>query len=183
MKKIINISGAPGSGKTTLAWGLSNHLSMQSKVVHYAEEAVKDWANRKVPIGPIDQFGIFGNQTLNITSGIKSGADYIVSCTSPALCAFYANYYARTGNYLSLIDATKNFEAACLEEGYMTYNFVLVRSEEDYRHFFKQEGRYENLEQSLGMQEIMRSWFLANFPETIVRSNLDIYSIEREVTE
>ena len=182
-KTIITISGSPGSGKTTLCMGLNHALSSMGKTVFYAHEWIKDWANRKVPTAPIDQYGVFGNQTMLITSGIKSECEVITSCSSPALCAFYSQYYSDNTRFNSLKAAAIEFDKEAEACGYKVINYFLERDPETYKRYFKDTGRYESLEQSLQMQKEMKEWMLAAFPHSIqIRHDLDVFKILQELS-
>lgn len=180
MKKMITVSGSPGSGKTSLCMGLNSALSRMGKNVFYAHEWVKDWANRKVPIDSLDQFQIFGGQTGLLVSGIKSGCEYITCCTSPELCAFYSNYYG-DNHYESMIRACREFDYQAQQRGWSTRKIFLYRSEDKYRQYYRQEGRYEDLDASVKMQEEMKEWFVKHFPEVEFKTDIDEYALIPEL--
>lgn len=165
MKKLIFIHGSPGVGKSVLATELYGTLSKQGKSVHYVQEYIKDLANRKYKIDPMDQVGIFGNQTMLVNGAIQGGYDYISCCSSPMLCSFYANHYSNN-SFMSLIDITNDW-MKYVESNFdiRMYNFFLYLNREEYINRFKQNGRYEDLENVLVMQDTMLNYFNNNFPK------------------
>lgn len=98
--KIVEIYGGPGSGKSTLAIGLQYEASKQYLCSHYISEFIKDYANRKIPISPINQLWIAGNQSHLETAIYEAGCDFAFTDSSPFLCACFANFY--TGNQLPM---------------------------------------------------------------------------------
>lgn len=184
MKKIVTVSGSPGSGKTTLCMNLNQTLSSMGRTVFYAHEWVKDWANRSVTVRPADQFMIFGNQVGLISSGMASDVELVTSCTSPELCAFYSEYYTGfQGRFSSLIGAAKEFEAEALRNGYETQKVFLYRSPEMYTKYYKPNGRWHSLDESLAMQDKMADWFVSNFSNVEVKEDIDVFSLINEVAK
>jgi hypothetical protein len=184
MKKIVTFSGSPGSGKTTLCMNLSQTLSSMGRTVFYAHEWIKDWANREVKMIPADQFGVFGNQAALITSGMVSGAEFVTSCTSPELCAFYAEYNSGfRGRFSSLIEAAKQFDAECRAMEYETHKYFLYRSHELYRKYHKSAGRWHDIEESVQMQDKMANWLVSNFSNIQIKNDIEVYSIVAEIAQ
>lgn len=184
MKKIITVSGSPGSGKSTLCMNLSQTLSSMGETVFYAHEWVKEWANRKMNITPVDQYTIFGNQVGLIASGIASEAEYVTCCTSPELCAFYAAYGSGfDGRFNSLIQASKEFEQECVRFGYATKKIFLYRTPELYKKYHKSVGRWHGLEESIKMQDTMAEWLVSNFSNIEVKQDIEVFSLLSDIME
>lgn len=164
MSKVLLVHGAPGVGKSVLATDVYLTLSKQGKSVHYVQEFIKDLANRKYAIDPVDQIGIFGNQTMIINGAIQAEYEFVSCCSSPLLCSFYANYYSNN-SLMSLVDTTNNW-LDYLETKFNVkfYNFFIYLEKEDYTNRFKQNGRYEGLDDALHLQDSMLKFYETHYP-------------------
>lgn len=184
MKQIVTFSGIPGVGKTTSCLGLNYYLSLRKLNIFYADEWVKDWANRKVPIDALDQFTVFGNQVGKVISGVKSDCDLVTSCSSPELCAFYAQYYNhdRYVDFSSLIGSCHELRSSLIEKGWMPRNIFLMQQEKQYRDFFQQSGRFQSIDECLEMQNLMLDWLTKNFDIEVRHAPIDVLALANEIS-
>lgn len=174
MTKLILIHGAPGVGKSVLSTEIYSTLSRQGESVHYVQEYIKDLANRQFKLEPLDQIGVFGNQTFLLNGAIQGGYKYITSCSSPMLCSFYANHYSNN-SFPSLVSLTYNW-INYIETKYevKTYNYFINLTGNEYEERFKQNGRYENLDDARELQDRMLDYFQKYYPEFIILTMKDI---------
>lgn len=114
---------------------------------------------RKIPISPINQLAVVGQQSHLITALLKNNFSLAVSDTSLLLAAFYANYYSNN-SFSNLILAVKEWELY-LASTYkiQQYNFFIHLEEKDYKARYNSDGRYEMFEECLSMQDALESWF------------------------
>lgn len=132
MTTVINLFGAPGSGKSTVASGLFYHLKLAGMKVEWADEYVKAKLFEEAPYPFKDQLYTFAKQNKKIRQ-LCGKVDYVV-CDSPLL--------------LSLIyqkDEPKIFNQTVLEyfNQYDNINFLLKRT-----HKYHNEGRFQNEQES-----------------------------------
>lgn len=168
MKKLVLIHGSPGVGKSVLATELYGELSKKGHSVHYVQEYIKDLANRKYKIDPMDQVGIFGNQTMLVNGAILGDYDYISCCSSPMLCSFYANHYSNNA-FPALVDMTKDWLRYIKSTfNIEIHNYFLYLDREEYFKRFKQNGRYEGLEEAMVLQDVMLGFFKEHFPAELI---------------
>lgn len=159
MPKLILIHGAPGVGKSTLAMDVTTQLTKLGYTTQYVEEWIKAYANRKLPLSPVDQLGVFGGQSFNINNALAANYDYVVACSSPQLCAFYANHY---GNYAfsGLILAAADWKAylqSVLKVEIFEYFMYLGPAQ--YKSRYKTVGRYEAADGAIEFQNKMATFF------------------------
>lgn len=83
MTTVINLFGAPGTGKSTLAAGLFYHLKIKGLNVELASEYIKDKFYEEAPYPYKDQLYTFAKQNKKIRQ-LYDKVDYIV-CDSPLL--------------------------------------------------------------------------------------------------
>lgn len=92
MTTIINLWGAPGSGKSTMAAGLFYNLKIRHHNVELATEYAKDlvYANRHRDLE--DQIYVFGKQQYRIER-LATDCDVIVTDSPVLMCLTYAHDY------------------------------------------------------------------------------------------
>lgn len=135
--KLINIYGAPGSGKSTTAAGLFYEM----KKKHYKVELAYEWIKLKVyegtPYPFIDQIYTFGKQNKQINQ-LKNAVDYIIT-DSPLLLSLY---YGK--------NETEEFKALVRKSyfNYDNYDFIVERN-----HPYSEYGRNQNEQESDDIQK------------------------------
>lgn len=168
---IILVHGSPGVGKSVLATELYYVLSKSGESVHYVQEYIKDLANRQYRIDPSDQMGIFGNQTMLINGAVQAKYKYITCCSSPMLCSFYANFYS-DNSFESLVLMSRDWSNYITKAFNVKFhNFFLYLEKDEYAKRFKQNGRYEDFDSVLKLQDIMVEYYQKYFPDFVVINN------------
>ena len=81
MTIVINLFGAPGSGKSTLSAGLFYQMKMKKLKVEWSQEWIKDKVFEETPYPFKDQLYTFAKQNKKIRQMIGK-ADYVI-CDSP----------------------------------------------------------------------------------------------------
>jgi nicotinamide riboside kinase len=99
MTIIVNLLGAPGSGKSTVATGVFHYLKLANVNVEYCPEVAKDltWEGRLKALNC--QPYVFGKQLRNMER-LYDQVDVIVTDSPIILCRFYGMKY-RSGNYVA----------------------------------------------------------------------------------
>lgn len=146
MAKLINIYGAPGSGKSTTAAGLFYEM----KKKHYKVELAYEWIKLKVyegtPYPFIDQIYTFGKQHKQINQ-LKNAVDYIITDSPLLLSLLYGKNES---------EEFKDFVKKCYSN-YDNYDFLIERN-----HPYCDYGRNQNEEQSIELQKELQGILLEN---------------------
>lgn len=102
MTTVINLLGAPGAGKSTLAAGLFYLMKRKYKSVELVTEYAKDLHYDGHKSDDLDQLSVFAEQNRRITRLIGK-VDYVISDSPLFLSAYYANknkYSPTFANYV-----------------------------------------------------------------------------------
>lgn len=132
MTIVINLFGAPGSGKSTLSAGLFYQMKMKKLKVEWSQEWIKDKVFEETPYPFKDQLYTFAKQNKKIRQMIGK-ADYVI-CDSPLVQSLiYAD------------NEPKIFKNLVLEyfNSYQNVNFLLERI-----HSYEQQGRLQTEKES-----------------------------------
>lgn len=135
MIRRINLSGGPGSGKSTTAAEVFAHLKKHGKSVEMVREYVKEWAYEGRDISDYDQLYFFGKQLRKEIVVLNSKVDVIVTDSPLILQIIYAsktNLSKETINAMVTILMEYDKKYPCL-------NIILDRGHKPY----VQEGRYQ----------------------------------------
>ena len=132
MTKVINLFGAPGSGKSTTAAGLFYHLKIKGYSVHTADEWIKDKVFENATYPFKDQLYTFAKQNKKIRQ-MNGKVDYII-CDSPLLLSIMYG-----------VNEPECFKRLVVEyfNKYDNINFFLTRD-----HNYEKMGRIHTEEQS-----------------------------------
>lgn len=95
MKVLVNLFGAPGAGKSTVATGIFSRLKLLGVRAEYVGEVAKDftWEERKRSLD--FQPYVTAKQSRNIER-LMGKVDVVVTDSPPLLGSFYAKYYGLT---------------------------------------------------------------------------------------
>ena len=148
MTILINLLGAPATGKSTTAGRLFARLKEMELNTEYVQEYVKDWAwdNRKV--SKYDQFYIFGKEAHN-QSHLFNKVDIVISDSPVMLTAFY-HLYANGDN--ALREVCKDFyDMAHSLDNVTVLNFLLTRKKR-----YQTKGRFHSQQQADEIDNLLR---------------------------
>lgn len=149
--KIINLLGAPGSGKSTTALGLTYFLKMKGCNVEYVGEYAKDLVFKKDFLELEDQFNIFAQQ--NNRFKILKEVDLIVTDSPLIFTAMYPNKHYP----ISQFDAQEQeaFESVVVSQfkRYDNYNIYLERA-----HKYVDIGRTQTEQEASLVGEHMKKF-------------------------
>lgn len=146
----INIFGGPGCGKSTVAASVFSRLKADEHEMELVDEYVKSWAYEKREICSFDQAYLFMQQLRKEHLVLRNSAGCIITDSPLGLSICYARR-----------DGFKRWEclqqiADDFEEEFPSINIILEREECKY----KQEGRYENLDQAIIMDNVIYNYLL-----------------------
>lgn len=137
--KVINLFGAPGSGKSTLSAGLFYNMKMKKLKVEWSQEWIKNKVFEETPYPFKDQLYTFAKQNKTIRQMINK-ADYII-CDSPLIQGLlYADNEPEI--FKDLVLAYFN--------SYENINFLLQRM-----HSYEQQGRLQTEQQADDMAVVI----------------------------
>ena len=130
--KVINLWGAPGSGKSTTAAGLYYKMKVNNDKVELIHEYVKDliWEDHLSVLE--DQNYIFANQN-RMLKRLEGKVDYVITDSPIPLSTYYVND--------KYIKERPSFKAMVWEEfnNYENINFYLLKD-----HEYQEYGRLHN---------------------------------------
>jgi hypothetical protein len=131
---VINLFGAPASGKSTTAAGLFYRLKLANKDCELITEYVKRMARMGKPIQMFDQIKIFSKQAVSEYE-LYNTTDYLITDCPLLLPAIYHNHY---NNNQSTTDIALTIMRQASNNGVTYKNFMLKRTVP-----YVQVGRYE----------------------------------------
>lgn len=162
MTIIINLYGAPGSGKSTVASGLFFHMKMAGLNVEMAPEYVKSKVFEENPYPFKDQLYVFAKQHKRLKE-LCDKVDYVIT-DSPLLMSLIYN----------------NTEPALFDDlvlqYYQTYNNMnfLLRREHSYHTEGRLQSESESDELGRKLEESLKKY---NIDYTLLPSNESMYNI------
>lgn len=162
MTKLINLYGAPGSGKSTTAARLYSDLKTAGKTVELVREFIKErcWAGGPPPAWYDDAF-IFGSQ-LKREAELYGKVDYIVTDAPLGIAAFFGQNRAPGTSKSTIAGAFEGYIAARQHLGVQTYDYFLLRDTD-----YESAGRWHTQEESDALAyELMA--FLAHYVDNMV---------------
>lgn len=156
MIKRINFFGGPGSGKSTTAAWLYSELKTRGLSIELVTEYVKIWAIRKEKPEVFDQILFLGEQMHSEYRFLKHGVERIVTDSPVFLSGLYASFYDTENRFRlqkSILDIAFEYEAQ-----FPSLNIFLNRKDREY----KQEGRYQSLEEAIEIDTYIRNFLWDN---------------------
>lgn len=175
---IINIYGAPGAGKSTLAAQIYSELSKKGESVELVREVAKSYAWKGIKPTVFEQIFITTEQMLH-ESSLYGKVKYVVTDSPIDLGHFYCNYYHKS-NALINLEAYTSQAAEKRELINKPINlFVTVC-----KPFYTEQGRYSSYEESIEIEKeliecidplLMRLKIL-DLPETRLEKALEVIS-------
>jgi len=165
LRKVINIFGGPGVGKSTIATGLFYEMKRQGYNVEYVTEYAKQLTyDERFNVLEQDQLYIFAKQHRKIYR-LREKCDYIIT-DSPLILSilyfrlnpgisFYNEYHLE-----GLIEGTFNH--------YPNMNIILNRND---RYKYQEEGRNQNEDGAKEIDRILKHLLLSlNIPHELLLS-------------
>ena len=156
MTIIINIVGAPCSGKSTLAC----ELFVALKKKHKSSEYVSEYAKELVWAGDFDtlnnQYYVTDKQNKMI-SAVDGKVDYIV-CDSPLVVGMFYNEYNK--NNVSNVQKTNEFIKSRIRDTLDRSVYIFIKRDKNI-HYSK-SGRMHNEEESALIEFQMKQLLISN---------------------
>ncbi len=161
----ICLYGGAGIGKSTLALWLTASMKEMGLNVEYIDEWIKQWAYEKRQIKGWDQYEVFSRQLHKEASKLQHGVDHVVTDSPLFMQIAYMN--RNKAPYADICTQACHL----FEEHFPALHILLLRGGFEYR----QDGRWENYEQAVEMDEYVK---------TIMDKNLTDYlefrAVDRE---
>ena len=150
MTILINLAGAPSTGKSTLASKIFSKLKEMGLSAEYSPEYVKGWVYRGQKVRPYDQLFLCGREAYN-QSQLFNKVDFAISDSPVYLTAFY-HLYANGDN--ALREICKDFyDMAERLDNVKVLNFYLPLRKE-----YKNKGRFHSKEQAIEIDHLLHSF-------------------------
>lgn len=151
---IVNLSGGPGSGKSTTAAAVFAALKGRGVSCELITEYVKQWAWRGTPIGPWDDIYITAKQ-LRRESACYGKVDVVVTDSPLWLGAIYERVYRPDSHIMAAM--AHELRARQAVAGLRVIECFVKRSKP-----FVQAGRYESEDQARRVDALCREWLTAH---------------------
>lgn len=140
--KVVNFFAGPGAGKSTVATGVFAAMKRKNINCEYVPEYAKNLAWREDKISMNDQFHVFGEQHLRLSS-MMGKVDYLL-CDSPLI--------------LGILYAPHNYPASFRETVWWAFNqYDNVNFFVNRRATFLQAGRVHNWAESIQKDHEIRT--------------------------
>ena len=135
---VINIFGAPGVGKSTVAAEIFAKLKARNESCELVREYVKIWAWENKPVTPLDQIYLLGEQVKS-EAMLYGKVRYIITDSPILLVGAYQQLFFG-GSYIQ--DAAMSIMEEAREKYQVTYkNYILPKV-----HAYESEGRFHSEE-------------------------------------
>ena len=170
MSVVINLAGAPGTAKSTIAAKLFSRLKEMGVDVELALEYCKGYALEDREITPYSEYYFFGKQS-HIESKLFNKVSIIIS-DSPTFLSSYYNILYNGDN--SLNEPCRAFYKRAVEDGVIFINFFLPM-----RKKYNPKGRFQNESQAREIDISMREWMKQEGYEYELLSCPDSQRIDR----
>jgi deoxyadenosine/deoxycytidine kinase len=162
MTKVINIFGAPGAGKSTLAFGLAYRLKLKGCHVDIAHEYIKEKLYEGTPYPFHDQLYTYAKQNKKLNQ-LNNKVDYIVTDSPSVQCVAYAEKEPDIYRQMAL-DYFNQYD---------NLNFYIERT-----HEYQPSGRNQTEEQAkLVGERILTTLNELEIPYTILPANIALEKI------
>lgn len=168
----INLFGGPNTGKTRTRSRLFSDLTINYNIEE-VREFIKDWAYLKRLPKSFDPVYIFGQQMHLEDMPLQCGVEHLVTDSPLLMQIAYMQRYA-VPYWLSFLEIAREFE-----EKYPSLNIFLDRGDITYR----QNGRYENLNQAKEMDRRILDFLKLTGTEFVVVPTTDYDQILKTVVE
>jgi hypothetical protein len=142
MKKIINLWGGPGTGKTTTASELFVALKKLGYNVEMNREYIKDWVWEKRELKEGDQSYLLTKQARKERIYMLEDVDFIISDCPVGMIAAYGMLWDLCEKHIPVCwSLYRQHEDFAIRHGYQNINFFLKRTKT-----YNPKGRYQTEE-------------------------------------
>jgi nicotinamide riboside kinase len=158
LKKVINIFGAPGVGKSTLASGLFYRMKVNGFSVEFVTEYAKECVfEERFNIIKEDQLYVFANQNRKLFRLIDQ-YEYVIMDSPLILSNVYIqkNSFYNVSKFSTLVTSTFN--------RYPNLNYFISLND---NFNFEQEGRVHSMEQSKHLENEIKEMLKENEIEIV----------------
>lgn len=164
MKVLVNLFGAPGSGKSTTAAGVFSRLKLMGVNAEYVPEVAKamTWEGRAKSLS--FQPYVFAKQMRDIER-LKGQVDVVITDSPPLLSSFYATHYC-LDHYP---DSFHTFVMDChthLLQPSLNYWIRRVKP-------YNPAGRNQSEDEAVVLAQSMLTWLNTTGPSTLRPTTLD----------
>lgn len=179
LKRVINLYGGPGCGKSTISAGLFYKMKAEGYSVEYVSEYAKDLTYEgRFEILQEDQLYIFGKQHRKIYR-LKDQVEYIITDSPLLLPCVYYKYSDKPQIY-----DEKNF-FRFVSSTYDSYPNMNIFIHRNYRYGYEYHGRIQSLKQAEELDEQIKR-ILLDFCGTfigVVSSDITVDEIFEMIKE
>ena len=147
---VVNIYGAPGAGKSTLAAELYAEMSKKGESVELVREVAKEFAWKGQKLSKIEQINVTTEQMLR-ESSLYGKVKYLITDSPIELGHFYCKYYHGSHALEYMSDLMYGLTGRSRD----TKHLFLPIIKESYTN----AGRYGDLKESLEIEELLLERF------------------------
>jgi len=148
MTKLINLFGGPGTGKSTIASGLTYELKKRNITCDTPYEFAKQMAWDQSHEAIKDQLYILGNQHRGVTRSYGK-VDYIILDSPILLSLIYKKHY-NEGYPANVYNQAFNQMVLDLHFSYYNINIFLKRKD----RLYNEKERFQTLEESIVLDDL-----------------------------
>jgi len=160
----INLYGAPGSGKTTLASQIFSLLKTLNYDCELIGELAREWAYTDRMILSFDQVYLFASQMhREDTLFSRSKANIIITDSPVVMNAFYG-YIKNKKLYFGLESLARQFD-----NKYNSVN-IFLKQNKDYN--YSQSGRFHTLEESKKLESEMQEFLIDYYNKHLLKLHI-----------
>ena len=124
MTTIINMVGAPGTGKSTISALAFYELKTQNQKAELIQEYVKDWAYEKRKIESYDQIYFLAKQ-IRKESLLFNKVDYVITDSPVLMNQVYAKKFCSDHLYQAIKVSTEYYYKNVKADGHKHINILL----------------------------------------------------------
>ncbi len=175
MTTVLNLFGAPGAGKSTLAAELFSQLKTNNKNCELVREYVKLWAYEGKEVTPLDQVYLLGKQVRS-EAMLYGKVDYIITDSPILLVGVYQHLFFN-GDYI------QKTAMSVMKEAKEKYNVRYVNYLLPMREEIKEEGRFHNKEQVKMIDKYLPMYLALCNESAIITNDRNVILKDLGITE
>lgn len=151
MKKIVNLYGGPGTGKSTTCAALFAELKHAGVNAEMCREYVKNWVWEGRKIQPGDTSYFMAKQLREQRNLMRDGIGAIVTDSPLLLATWYGKFDILSNTTLLSRELMRQQDATCELYGYTEVHVFLKRVKE-----FNPKGRLQNEEEAVAIDDSLK---------------------------